>query len=64
MKVFIVIITAIVLFFAITFPFLWLWNGLMPDIFGLKEITYWQAVGLLLLAGFLFKDGPNISGRG
>ncbi len=31
----------------------WLWNWLMPDIFGLKQITYWQAVGLLFLGRLL-----------
>lgn len=31
-----------------------LWNWLMPDIFGLTEITYWQAVGLLVLCKILF----------
>jgi hypothetical protein len=31
-----------------------LWNWLMPDIFGLKRIGYWQAWGLLLLSCILF----------
>ena len=31
-----------------------LWNWLMPSIFGLREITYLQAVGLLLLSRLLF----------
>lgn len=31
-----------------------LWNWLMPAIFGLKEITYWQAAGLVILARLLF----------
>ncbi|TVQ18087.1 MAG: hypothetical protein EA382_18165, partial [Spirochaetaceae bacterium] len=33
-----------------------LWNWLMPEIFGLPEITYWQAWGLLILSMILFKD--------
>jgi hypothetical protein len=32
----------------------WLWNWLIPDIFGLKQITYWQAFGLLFLGRLLF----------
>jgi hypothetical protein len=32
----------------------WLWNWLMPDIFGLKQISYWQAFGLLFLGRLLF----------
>ena len=31
-----------------------LWNALMPDIFGLPEITYFQALGLLVLSKILF----------
>ncbi len=43
-------------FFALVFGFVvkWLWNWLMPDVFGLRQITYWQAFGLLLLAKILF----------
>ena len=26
-----------------------LWNCLMPDLFGLSAISFWQAAGLLLL---------------
>ena len=33
-----------------------LWNWLMPDIFGLKTLTYWQAWGLLVLSSILFKS--------
>ncbi len=31
-----------------------LWNALMPEIFGLPAITYWQAVGLAVLAHVFF----------
>lgn len=37
-------------------PFMWLWNGLMPDIFGLKSLSFLQAWGLLILSGFIFKN--------
>jgi hypothetical protein len=30
-----------------------LWNWLMPALFGLKLITFWQAIGLLILARIL-----------
>lgn len=32
----------------------WLWNTLMPEIFGLPEVSYWQAVGLAVLSHILF----------
>jgi hypothetical protein len=31
-----------------------LWNWLMPVIFGLSAITFWQALGLLVLSWILF----------
>ena len=31
-----------------------LWNWLMPALFGLHLITYWQAVGVLILSKILF----------
>lgn len=37
----------------------YLWNWLMPDIFGLREITYWQAFGLFLLAKLFFGGKPG-----
>jgi hypothetical protein len=40
-----------------------LWNWLMPEIFGLIPITYWQAGGLLLLSKLLF-TGFNFNKRG
>lgn len=36
-----------------------LWNWLMPDIFGLKTVSYWQAFGLLALCTILFKGFPK-----
>jgi len=31
-----------------------LWNWLMPAIFGLKTLSYWQALGLLVLSWIFF----------
>ena len=34
---------------------MYLWNAVMPDVFAsLKPITYWQALGILILAKILF----------
>lgn len=41
-------------------PIMLLWNWLMPMLFGLKVITFWQSFGLLILSSLLFKS-PNIS---
>ncbi len=56
------IIGVIGLFFAIVYLFQWLWNITMPDVFGLKIISYWQALRLLIIAGILFGGGAIISG--
>ncbi len=42
-----------------------LWNVLMPAIFGLHAITFWQSLGLLLLSKILFGGfGPHRGGGG
>jgi len=33
---------------------MWLWNWLLPDLFGISVIGYWQAFGLVILARILF----------
>jgi hypothetical protein len=40
-------------------PVWWLWNWLMPTIFGLPMISFWQALGLSLLCGSLFSRGSS-----
>ena len=40
-------------------PVMWLWDWLMPTIFGLKEITVFQAWGLSALCGLLFKSNTS-----
>ena len=55
--------------FAVFFAFLFglavkvLWNRLMPALFGLSAITFWQAFGLVLLAKILF-GGHGHGSRG
>ena len=48
---------------ALSIPFgfgiMWLWNWLMPAIFGLGEINYWQAVGIFVLAKLIFGVGSS-----
>ncbi len=38
-----------------------LWNWLMPPLFGLHAIRFWQAVGILVLSKILF-GGPRFRG--
>ncbi|MGB9068884.1 MAG: hypothetical protein WCC21_09955 [Candidatus Acidiferrales bacterium] len=39
---------------ALSFVIMSLWNWLMPALFALHRISFWQALGLLLLAKILF----------
>ena len=32
---------------------MWLWNWIMPELFGLTTLSYWQAVGLFILLKIL-----------
>jgi hypothetical protein len=38
-----------------------LWNWLLPPLFGFREITFWQALGVLVLSRILF---GGFGGRG
>ncbi|HSL24453.1 MAG TPA: hypothetical protein VK886_23155 [Vicinamibacterales bacterium] len=40
-----------------------LWNWLLPPLFGFREITFWQALGLLALCRILF-GGLGLRGSG
>jgi hypothetical protein len=33
---------------------MWLWNWLLPGLFGVSAITFWQGVGIVILARILF----------
>ena len=47
-----------VFFVVIGFTEMWLWNWLMPLIFGLSELSFWQTIGLDALI-FLFFGHPK-----
>ena len=50
---------------AILFGFLimWLWNWLMPMIFGLPALNYWQAVGVFILSKILLGGCGGFGGK-
>ena len=45
------VIAAIVLLSAIVMG---LWNAILPEVLGVKVITFWQALGMLVLSKILF----------
>ena len=61
-KMVVFVLPAMVVFLALMIWAVYaLWNWLMPEIFGLKAITYWQALGLMALSWILFRGfrGPR-----
>lgn len=46
----------VLLALVLSLPVMWLWDWLMPELFGLKEITLFQAWGLNFLCSLLFKS--------
>ncbi|MEL6917085.1 MAG: hypothetical protein AAFO99_05070, partial [Bacteroidota bacterium] len=56
-KVIFFIVLGLVLAFLIGYLVMWLWNWLMPELFGLPQVGYWQAVGILVLAKIIFGFG-------
>ena len=57
-------IAMLILFFLVIGLLQFLWNKLMPEIFGLKTIDYWQALGLFVLSKLLFGRGFGRPGGG
>lgn len=57
--IYLLVTIAYIAVFALLFslPIMWLWNWLMPVIFGLTKITWIQALGLSVLSGFFFRGG-------
>ncbi len=48
------LVSQIVALFLFAFLYKWCWNEIMPYLFGLPTITYWQMVGLSILAQVFF----------
>ena len=58
------IISAVVIAFVFGYVIMWLWNWLMPAVFHLGTITYWQAFGFALLGRLLFGSFGHHHGHG
>lgn len=62
-KVVFFVLLAPVLAYAFIHLVMYLWNGILPDVFGFSTITFWQAAGMLLLSKILF-GGMNFGRKG
>ena len=49
-----IVLIALLAVSGFSFVVMWLWNHLMPGLFGLHTVGFWQALGLLVLSKILF----------
>jgi len=54
-------IAALFLFSAIVMG---LWNAILPNVLPVKSVSYWQAMGILVLSKILFSGFRGSGGRG
>jgi len=50
----------LILISIITLIFRWLWNTTMPDVFGVKSLTFVQALKIMLISTMLFGGGTTV----
>ncbi len=61
LKFALIAVVAVLAFAVFSFVFMSLWNWIIPPVVGWHAITYWQALGLLVLSRILFggfRGGP------
>ena len=65
MNLIFVIVGYVIMLFVVaalmSLPVMLLWDWLMPGIFGLRTITWFEAWGLLFLCGILFKSHNSVN---
>jgi hypothetical protein len=43
----------------LAYPLMWAWNYVVPGLFNLHTLTYWQAFSLLIVANMLIKGSSS-----
>lgn len=51
----------VLLVILLTLPTMWLWNYVMPNVFGLTKISFLETMALLVLAEIFFKGNSSNS---
>jgi len=61
----ILVVIGLIMLVALLFglPLQILWNLLMPELFSLPYISFWQACGLNLIAGILFRSNITVKNK-
>jgi hypothetical protein len=57
---FIAVLLALAAALVSSLPVMWLWNAVAPDVFGLKPLTWVQALWLSLLCTLLFRTSSSM----
>lgn len=60
---FIMLLACVGVAFLLVWPLVWMWNYVMPDIFGLPEITFWQMFWLYVLIQCLLKLNVTVNNK-
>lgn len=60
---FLVLAIAFIASLVFAWPVMLLWNWLMPVLFGITKLTFWQAWGLTFLCGLLFNRSSSSSSK-
>lgn len=55
------LVRCIILGFLFSTPVWFLWNLLVPDIFGLPQLNWYQAIGLTILSGIIIWSSQEVS---
>ncbi|MBK8503150.1 MAG: hypothetical protein IPL46_13595 [Saprospiraceae bacterium] len=63
LKILFFLIAAVALLSVVGFFVMTLWNRILPDITGVSVISFWQALGILILSRILFGGWGRFGGR-
>lgn len=58
MIVSITVVIVLVIIASVPFILMVLWNAILPGLFGLPAVTFWQSFGLIIIAKILFQNIP------
>ena len=58
-NIIVAILTFVVIAGLVALPVMLTWNLVMPEVFGLSKLNFWQALFLSLLVKFLFGTGSS-----
>ena len=64
-KGFFMVVAVLIIIVGVIIAVAWItqivWNAVMPDVFGLPIITFWQALLLQILSWLLIKSSPSLN---